>query len=131
MTRPEAKVMYGGTLSDQQTAATKRQLLLQEMEGENRLHRCLGRTLSASAWRDYGTGIFILYRRSGNDRTGPAVILSLWCRDSLVRLRAVYAEFASMVPVAAQLHLRLCTLAKSRLILAGIWCSSTRLPPRR
>jgi len=82
-------------------------LLLEEMEGENRLRRVLGPIqLSAlGIGAIIGTGIFVLTGVAAHDKTGPALMLS-FCVAGLACIFAAlcYAEFASMVPVAGSAY---------------------------
>src|SRR5437762_4831497 len=83
------------------------QLLLEEMEGENRLRRILGPVqLSAlGIGAIIGTGIFVLTGVAAHDKTGPALILSFVVAGLACIFAALcYAEFASMVPVAGSAY---------------------------
>src|SRR5256714_13303489 len=78
-------------------------LLLQEMQGENRLRRILGPTqlTALGVGAIIGTGIFILTGVAAHDRTGPALMLSFVLAGLACVFAALfYAEFASMGPVA-------------------------------
>src|ERR1700752_3533458 len=82
-------------------------MLLDEMKGENRLHRILGPVqLSAlGVGAIIGTGIFILTGEAAHDRTGPALMLSFVLAGLACVFAALcYAEFASMVPVAGSAY---------------------------
>jgi APA family basic amino acid/polyamine antiporter len=82
-------------------------LLLEEMQGENRLSRVLGPVqLSAlGVGAIIGTGIFILTGEAAHDRTGPALMLSFVVAGFACVFAALcYAEFASMVPVAGSAY---------------------------
>jgi amino acid transporter len=82
-------------------------LLLEEMGGENRLHRVLGPVqLSAlGVGAIIGTGIFVLTGEAAHDRTGPALMLSFVVAGIACVFAALcYAEFASMVPVAGSAY---------------------------
>src|SRR3981189_1616437 len=82
-------------------------LLLEEMQGENRLRRILGPVqLSAlGVGAIIGTGIFILTGEAAPDRTGPALMLSFVVAGFACVFAALcYAEFASMVPVAGSAY---------------------------
>src|SRR4249919_988057 len=82
-------------------------MLLEEMKGENRLHRILGPVqLSAlGVGAIIGTGIFILTGVAAHDRTGPALMLSFVLAGLACVFAALcYAEFASMVPVAGSAY---------------------------
>jgi APA family basic amino acid/polyamine antiporter len=82
-------------------------LLLEEMEGEQRLRRVLGPVAltSLGVGAIIGTGIFVLTGIAAHDKTGPALILS-FCASGLACIFAAlcYAEFASMVPVAGSAY---------------------------
>jgi len=82
-------------------------VLLEEMEGENRLRRVLGPVAltSLGVGAIIGTGIFVLTGIAAHDKTGPALILS-FCASGLACIFAAlcYAEFASMVPVAGSAY---------------------------
>jgi APA family basic amino acid/polyamine antiporter len=78
-------------------------LLLSEMEGENRLRRILGpiQLTSLGVGAIIGTGIFVLTGQAAHDKAGPALILSFVVSGLACVFAALcYAEFASMVPVA-------------------------------
>jgi basic amino acid/polyamine antiporter, APA family len=82
-------------------------LLLEEMEGENRLRRVLGPVqLSAlGIGAIIGTGIFVLTGVAAHDKTGPALMLSFVVSGLACIFAALcYAEFASMVPVAGSAY---------------------------
>src|ERR1043165_1516890 len=82
-------------------------MLLQEMEGENRLRRILGpvQLTSLGVGAIIGTGIFILTGVAAHDRTGPALMLSFVLAGIACVFAALcYAEFASMVPVAGSAY---------------------------
>jgi len=82
-------------------------VLLEEMEGENRLRRVLGPVAltSLGVGAIIGTGIFVLTGIAAHDKTGPALILS-FCASGIACIFAAlcYAEFASMVPVAGSAY---------------------------
>jgi APA family basic amino acid/polyamine antiporter len=83
------------------------QLLLEEMEGENRLRRVLGpvQLSSLGIGAIIGTGIFVLTGVAAHDKTGPALILSFVVAGLACIFAALcYAEFASMVPVAGSAY---------------------------
>src|SRR5712691_12839046 len=83
------------------------QLLLEEMEGENRLRRVLGpvQLTSLGVGAIIGTGIFVLTGVAAHDRTGPALILSFVVSGAACVFAALcYGEFASMVPVAGSAY---------------------------
>src|SRR5471030_1846296 len=82
-------------------------LLLEEMKGENRLHRVLGpvhlTSLGVSAI--IGTGIFVLTGIAAHDKAGPALILSFVLAGIACIFSALcYSEFASMVPIAGSAY---------------------------
>ena len=82
-------------------------LLLQEMQGENRLRRILGpvQLTALGVGAIIGTGIFILTGVAAHDRTGPALMLSFVLAGFACVFAALcYAEFASMVPVAGSAY---------------------------
>ncbi|MBI4455646.1 MAG: amino acid permease [Acidobacteria bacterium] len=78
-------------------------VLLGEMEGEQRLRRVLGPVTltSLGVGAIIGTGIFVLTGVAAHDKTGPALALSFVAAGITCIFAALcYAEFASMVPVA-------------------------------
>src|SRR3974390_1794361 len=82
-------------------------LLLEEMEGENRLRRVLGpiQLSSLGIGAIIGTGIFVLTGVAAHDKAGPALTLSFVFAGLACILSALcYAEFASMVPVAGSAY---------------------------
>ncbi len=82
-------------------------LLLEEMEGENRLRRVLGpiQLSSLGVGAIIGTGIFVLTGIAAHDKTGPALMLSFVVAGLASIFAALcYAEFASMVPVAGSAY---------------------------
>jgi APA family basic amino acid/polyamine antiporter len=82
-------------------------MLLDEMQGENRLHRVLGpvQLTALGVGAIIGTGIFILTGVAAHDRTGPALMLSFVMAGLACVFAALcYAEFASMVPVAGSAY---------------------------
>ena len=82
-------------------------LLLEEMEGENRLRRILGpvQLSSLGIGAIIGTGIFVLTGVAAHDKTGPALMLSFVVSGLACIFAALcYAEFASMVPVAGSAY---------------------------
>src|ERR1700732_4091073 len=82
-------------------------VLLEELRGENRLHRVLGPVqLSAlGVGAIIGTGIFVLTGVAAHDRTGPALMLSFVVAGITCIFAALcYAEFASLVPVAGSAY---------------------------
>src|ERR1051326_3049497 len=83
------------------------QVLLDEMEGENRLRRGPGpvQMSSLGIGAIIGTGIFVLTGVAAHDKTGPALILSFVVAGLACIFAALcYAEFASMVPVAGSAY---------------------------
>jgi basic amino acid/polyamine antiporter, APA family len=82
-------------------------LLLEEMKGENRLHRVLGpmQLTSLGVGAIIGTGIFVLTGVAAHDKTGPALMLSFVVAGAACFFAALcYSEFASMVPVAGSAY---------------------------
>src|SRR5436190_15108368 len=82
-------------------------MLLDEMKGDNRLHRILGpvQLTALGVGAIIGTGIFILTGVAAHDRTGPALMLSFVLAGLACVFAALcYAEFASMVPVAGSAY---------------------------
>ena len=82
-------------------------LLLEELEGENRLRRVLGpvQLTSLGVGAIIGTGIFVLTGIAAHDKTGPALMLSFVVSGLACIFAALcYAEFASMVPVAGSAY---------------------------
>src|SRR5258705_6893805 len=82
-------------------------LLLEEMQGENRLRCILGpvHLTALGVGAIIGTGIFILTGVAGPDRPGPALMLSFVLAGLACVFAALcYAEFASMVPVAGSAY---------------------------
>src|SRR5712671_6378583 len=83
------------------------EVLLEELRGENRLHRVLGPVQLAGlgVGAIIGTGIFVLTGVAAHDRTGPALMLSFVVAGITCVFAALcYAEFASMVPVAGSAY---------------------------
>src|SRR5467141_1047151 len=83
------------------------EVLLEELRGENRLHRVLGPVqLSAlGVGAIIGTGIFVLTGVAAHDRTGPALMLSFVVAGITCVFAALcYAEFASLAPVAGSAY---------------------------
>src|ERR1017187_10487657 len=81
--------------------------LLEELRGENRLHRVLGpvQLSSLGVGAIIGTGIFVLTGVAAHDLTGPALMLSFVVSGLTCIFAALcYAEFASMVPVAGSAY---------------------------
>lgn len=82
-------------------------LLLQGMEGGNRLRRMLGPVSLTSLGIGciIGTGIFVITGRAAHCQTGPAIILSFVVSGIACVFAALsYAEFAAMVPVAGSVY---------------------------
>jgi APA family basic amino acid/polyamine antiporter len=82
-------------------------LLLEEMEGESRLHRVLGplQLTSLGVGAIIGTGIFVLTGVAAHDKAGPALMLSFVVAGLGCFFAALcYSEFASMVPVAGSAY---------------------------
>ncbi len=82
-------------------------LLLEEMKGENRLHRVLGplHLTSLGVGAIIGTGIFVLTGVAAHDKAGPALILSFVLAGVACIFAALcYSEFASMVPIAGSAY---------------------------
>src|SRR5207245_4226153 len=83
------------------------EVLLAEMEGENRLRRVLGPvSLTAlGVGAIIGAGIFVLTGLAAHDKAGPGLILSFVVAGIGCALAALcYAEFASMVTVAGSAY---------------------------
>src|ERR1700676_2597162 len=81
--------------------------LVEELQGENRLHRVLGpvQLSSLGVGAIIGTGIFVLTGVAAHDLTGPALMLSFVVSGLTCFFAALcYAEFASMVPVAGSAY---------------------------
>ncbi len=82
-------------------------VLLEELNGEQRLRRVLGpvQLSSLGVGAIIGTGIFVLVGVAAHDRTGPALMLSFVAAGVTCVFAALcYAEFASMVPVAGSAY---------------------------
>ena len=82
-------------------------VLLEELQGEQRLRRVLGpvQLSSLGVGAIIGTGIFVLVGVAAHDRTGPALMLSFVAAGITCVFAALcYAEFASMVPVAGSAY---------------------------
>src|SRR5438477_12954011 len=78
-------------------------LLLEEMEGENRLRRILGpvQLSSLGIGAIIGTGIVVLTGVAAHDKTGPALILSFVVAGLACSFPALcYAELPSLAPAA-------------------------------
>src|SRR6202158_3684509 len=83
------------------------EVLLEELRGDNRLHRVLGPVqLSAlGVGAIIGAGIFVLTGLAANMYAGPGLALSFVVAGFGCALAALcYAEFASMVPVAGSAY---------------------------
>src|SRR2546427_5981198 len=82
-------------------------LLLEEMEGENRLRGILApiQLSSLGIGAIIGTGIFVLTGVAAHDKSGPALMVSFVVSGLACIFAALcYAEFASMVPVAGSAY---------------------------
>jgi APA family basic amino acid/polyamine antiporter len=78
-------------------------LLLEEMEDDNRLHRCLGpvQLTALGVGAIIGAGIFVATGAAAHNVAGPALMMSYVVAGITCVFAALcYAEFASMVPVA-------------------------------
>lgn len=76
-------------------------LLLQEMEGDNRLRRVLGPVALTSLGVGciIGTGIFVLTGIAAHDKAGPALMVSYALAGAACVFAALcYSEFAAMAP---------------------------------
>jgi APA family basic amino acid/polyamine antiporter len=83
------------------------EVILEEMHGEQRLHRVLGpwQLSSLGIGAIIGTGIFVLTGIAAHDKAGPALSLSFVVAGLACIFAAFcYAEFASMVPVAGSAY---------------------------
>ncbi len=81
--------------------------LIEELRGDNRLHRVLGpvQLTSLGVGAIIGTGIFVLTGIAAHDSTGPSLVLSFVVSGITCVFAALcYAEFASMVPVAGSAY---------------------------
>jgi len=82
-------------------------LLLEEMQGENRLRRVLGplQLTALGVGAVIGAGIFVVTGVAAHSIAGPALMLS-YCVAGVACIFAAlcYAEFASMVPVAGSAY---------------------------
>ncbi len=82
-------------------------LLLDEVEGRQRLRRILGsiQLTSLGVGAIIGAGIFVLTGLVARDKAGAAIILSFVASGTVCVFAALcYAEFASMVPVAGSAY---------------------------
>ena len=82
-------------------------LLLEELQGENRLRRVLGpiQLTSLGVGAIIGAGIFVTTGAIARQTTGPALMLSYVVAGTVCIFAALcYAEFASMVPVAGSAY---------------------------
>jgi APA family basic amino acid/polyamine antiporter len=82
-------------------------MLLEELQGENRLRRVLGpiQLTSLGVGAVIGAGIFVTTGAIARQVTGPALMLSYVVAGLVCVLAALcYAEFASMVPVAGSAY---------------------------
>src|SRR6188508_1769588 len=78
-------------------------LLLEEMEGDDRLHRVLGpvQLTALGVGAVIGAGIFVATGAAAHNVAGPALMFSYVVAGMTCVFAALcYAEFASMVPVA-------------------------------
>lgn len=83
------------------------EMLLAEMEGDQRLHRVLGPVslTSLGIGAIIGAGIFAMTGRVAAEDAGPAVMLSFLIAGVACALAALcYSEFAAMVPVAGSAY---------------------------
>ncbi|HPO12364.1 MAG TPA: amino acid permease [Candidatus Hydrogenedentes bacterium] len=83
------------------------ELLLEEMQGEHRLHRALGPVAltALGIGTIIGAGIFVVTGQVARDVTGPAIIMSLvFSGFACVFAALCYAEFASMAPIAGSAY---------------------------
>jgi APA family basic amino acid/polyamine antiporter len=83
------------------------ELLLAEMEGENRLRRVLGpvQLSSLGIGATIGAGIFVATGVAAHNTAGPALMLSYVVAGFACVFAALcYSEFASMVPVAGSAY---------------------------
>jgi len=81
--------------------------LVEELQSDSRLRRCLGpvQLSSLGVGAIIGTGIFVLTGIAAHDSTGPALVLSFVVAGITCVFAALcYAEFASMVPVAGSAY---------------------------
>jgi len=82
-------------------------MLLEELKGENRLHRVLGpvQLTSLGVGAVIGAGIFVSTGVVARQTAGPALMLSYAVAGLVCVFAALcYAEFASMVPVAGSAY---------------------------
>jgi APA family basic amino acid/polyamine antiporter len=82
-------------------------LLLEELQGENRLRRVLGpvQLTALGVGAVIGAGIFVTTGAIARQTTGPALMLSYVVAGTVCVFAALcYAEFASMVPVAGSAY---------------------------
>jgi APA family basic amino acid/polyamine antiporter len=82
-------------------------MLLEELQGENRLRRVLGpiQLTSLGVGAVIGAGIFVTTGAIARQVAGPALMLSYVVAGLVCVLAALcYAEFASMVPVAGSAY---------------------------
>src|SRR5262245_55336459 len=83
------------------------EVLLVEMEGDDRLRRALGpmSLTSLGVGAIIGAGIFALTGRAAAQDAGPAIIISFIVAGIGCALAAMcYAELAAMVPVAGSAY---------------------------
>src|SRR5580692_4521786 len=82
-------------------------LLLEEMQGENRLRRVLGpvHLTALGVGAIIGAGIFVATGSAAHNVAGPSLMLSYVVAGTTCIFAALcYAEFASMVPVAGSAY---------------------------
>src|SRR5512134_515890 len=82
-------------------------LLLEEMQGENRLRRILGpvQLTSLGVGAIIGAGIFVATGSAARNEAGPSLMVSYMVAGLTCVFAALcYAEFASMVPVAGSAY---------------------------
>lgn len=83
------------------------ELLLEEMQGEHRLHRALGPVAltALGIGTIIGAGIFVVTGETAANVTGPSLIVSLMVSGLACVFAALcYAEFAAMAPVAGSAY---------------------------
>ena len=82
-------------------------VLMEEMNGEDRLKRVLGpmALTSLGVGATIGTGIFVLTGVAAHDKAGPALMLSFIIAGiACIAAAFCYAEFSSMVPIAGSAY---------------------------
>ena len=83
------------------------QRILDEMAGDNRLHRVLGPVSLSSlgVGAIIGTGIFVLTGVAAHDKAGPALMLSYaFAGLACIFAALCYSEMAAMVPVSGSAY---------------------------